>query len=81
MLGHHSEIGLCCTLGPGVNIAGLCRIGQQVYFGIGAIVLDRITIGDGSLVAAGALVTKDVPARSHVAGFPARILRTGIEPK
>ncbi len=43
--------------------------------GIGAIVLNGVTVGEGALVAAGAVVTKDVPARSLVMGAPAQLKR------
>jgi acetyltransferase-like isoleucine patch superfamily enzyme len=43
--------------------------------GAGAVVLPGITIGTDGLVAAGALVTKDVPARKISAGIPARVFR------
>ena len=38
-----------------------------------------VTIGDGAIVAAGAIVTKDVPANSIVAGVPAKIINENIE--
>ena len=68
MMGHHSEIGDYSTVCPGANLAGLCRIGAQVHIGIGALVVDRLSIGSGSVIAAGSLVHKDVPERAHVAG-------------
>ncbi|HBL58604.1 MAG TPA: gamma carbonic anhydrase family protein [Cyanobacteria bacterium UBA8803] len=43
--------------------------------GIGAIVLDGVRVGRGSIVGAGALVTKDVPPLSLVVGVPARLVR------
>lgn len=49
-------------------------IGDRVWVGTRAIILKGVTIGDGAVVAAGALVTKDVPARSVVAGVPARVM-------
>ena len=44
-----------------------------------ATILKGVTIGEGSIVAAGAVVTKDVPANSLVAGIPARIVKTNIQ--
>jgi acetyltransferase-like isoleucine patch superfamily enzyme len=44
--------------------------------GSGATILARITIGENAIVGAGAVVTKDVPANSIVAGNPARFLRS-----
>ncbi|PRY12958.1 acyltransferase [Kineococcus rhizosphaerae] len=54
------------------------RIGRHCFIGAGAIVLPGVTIGDGSIVAAGAVVTKDVPPASIVAGSPAVVIRSGI---
>lgn len=52
------------------------RIGDDVWIGAGATVLPGTTIGDHAIVAAGAVVTRDVPAGGVVAGVPARLLRT-----
>jgi carbonic anhydrase/acetyltransferase-like protein (isoleucine patch superfamily) len=43
--------------------------------GIGAIVLDRVRVGSGSIIGAGCVVTKDVPPRSLMVGVPAKCLR------
>lgn len=51
------------------------RIGNDVWIGRSAVVLPGVTIGDGAVVGAGAIVTKDVPAYAIVAGNPARLLR------
>ncbi len=48
------------------------RIGDRVFVGANAVVNMGVTIGDEAVVAAGAVVTRDVPARSVVAGVPAR---------
>lgn len=50
-------------------------IGNDVWIGARAIIFDGLKIGDGAIVGAGALVTKDVPPYSIVAGVPATILR------
>lgn len=51
------------------------RIGRRVWLCDRAIVLPGVTIGDGAVIGAGAVVTKDVPAWSVVAGNPARVIR------
>lgn len=51
------------------------HVEQGCLIGIGAIVLDGVRIGAGSIVGAGAVVTKDVPERSLVLGIPAKVIR------
>ncbi len=51
------------------------RICKGASVGSGSTVLANVTVGEGALVGAGSVVTKDVPARSIVAGNPARVLR------
>lgn len=51
-------------------------IGHNVWIGRAAIILPGVTIGDHSVVAAGSVVTKDVPARTLVAGSPAKHVRS-----
>jgi hypothetical protein len=51
------------------------RFGRGAWIAAGAIVLQGVTVGDDAVVAAGAVVTKDVPPRTLVAGVPARVVR------
>jgi lipopolysaccharide O-acetyltransferase len=51
------------------------KIGCNVWIGEQVCILPGVTIGDGAIVGAGSVVTKDVPARSIVAGNPAKIIR------
>ncbi|CAM3661390.1 sugar O-acetyltransferase [Aeromicrobium ponti] len=51
-------------------------IGDDVWIGGSSVILPGITIGDNSIVAAGSVVTKDVPANTIVAGNPAKILKS-----
>jgi maltose O-acetyltransferase len=64
----------------GIEYARPIRIGSDVWFGGGAIVLPGVTIGDRSVIGAGSVVTRDVPAGSIVAGNPARLLRQLEDP-
>ncbi len=50
-------------------------IGKHVWIGSNATVLAGVTIGDWAVVAAGAVVTKDVPAYTVVGGVPAKVLK------
>ena len=51
-------------------------IGDRAFFGSRALVLQGVTIGEGAVVAAGAVVTRDVPPYTIVAGNPARAIGT-----
>ncbi len=51
------------------------KIGRDVWIGANAVVLGGVTIGDGAVVAAGAVAAQDVEAGAVVAGVPARLLR------
>lgn len=50
-------------------------IGNDVWIGHGVIVLPDVTVGDGAVLAAGAVVTKDVPPYTIVGGVPAKVIR------
>lgn len=55
-------------------------VGRNVWIGSNSTILQGVTIGDNSIIAAGSVVTKDVPANAIVAGVPARFIRS-ISPK
>lgn len=50
-------------------------IGDDVWIGYGAQVMSGVTIGDGAIIAAGAVVTKDVPSMAVVGGIPAKLIK------
>lgn len=50
-------------------------IGDDIWIGANAVILPGVTIGNHSVVAAGAVVTKDVPPHSLVAGVPAKVIK------
>lgn len=51
------------------------KVGSDVWIGFNSIVYSGLTIGDSVVVAAGSVVTKDIPSNSIVAGSPARVIR------
>lgn len=55
------------------------HIGNHVWIGRSAIILKGVTIGDGAIVGAGSIVTRDVPARCLVAGTPAKVIRENVD--
>jgi hypothetical protein len=61
-----------------VRIAAPITVGNHVWIGLNATILKGVSIGNGAVVAAGAVVTRDVPARTLVAGVPARVIKSGI---
>lgn len=62
------------TTDGGISSAPIV-IGDRVWIGCRAIILAGVTIGEGSIVAAGSVVTRDVPPGTLVAGNPAKVIR------
>ena len=57
-----------------VRSEGDIVIGDDVWIGFGVIVLDNVTIGNGAVVAAGAVVRSNIPPVAIAAGVPARVV-------
>lgn len=55
--------------------SGDCEIGSDVWIGVDAVILRGVKVGVGAVVAANAVVTKDVPPFAVVAGIPARLIK------
>lgn len=54
-------------------------VGERCFIGAHSLILPGVTIGDGSIVGAGSVVTRNVPPATIVAGNPAQIVRGGIK--
>jgi sugar O-acyltransferase (sialic acid O-acetyltransferase NeuD family) len=80
VVGHEGRIGHSVFLAPSVSIAGCVEIGDGTFIGTNATILPRLRIGRWVTIGAGAVVTKDVPDYSIVAGNPARIIKTNAVP-
>lgn len=59
---------------PGINCSNCC-IGDNVYIGAGAIIMNPVNVGNNVTIGAGSVITKDVPDNVIVAGNPAKIIR------
>ena len=57
------------------------KIGNDVWIGYRAIIPVNVTIGDGAVIAAGAVVTKDVPPYAIVGGVPAKVIKYRFSPE
>ena len=55
-------------------------IGNNVWIGNNVLILKGVSIGDNAIVAAGSVVTKDVPSECVVGGNPAKIIKNGVKP-
>ena len=77
---HRTDLITTAPLTPAHRrIKGDIHVGNDVWIGYRAMILGAVTIGDGAVVGAGAVVTKDVPPYAVVAGNPARVLRFRFE--
>ncbi|HRH37202.1 MAG TPA: acetyltransferase [Flavobacteriales bacterium] len=74
-VGHYSKLGDYCTINPGVNISGDVTLEEGVLLGTNATILEKMSIGAYSVVGAGAMVNKPVPAGVTAVGVPAKVIK------
>lgn len=72
---YHMEDKDAAIMDQGAYSKGPIKIGDRVWIGTGAIILDGVTIGSGAVIGAGSVVTKDIPENAIVAGVPAKVIR------
>lgn len=83
VLGGRAIVGRYCHIGAGAVLAGVIEpesavpvvVEDEVCIGANAVVLEGVRIGRGAVVAAGAVVTTDVPPDAVAAGMPARVVK------
>jgi len=78
-ISHDSIIGDFVEISPGVSVTGNCLINSFSILGTNSVILPKVRIGKNVIVGAGAVVTKDVPDNSMVAGVPA-IVKKKLQP-
>lgn len=88
VVGHHAILNTGCTvdhdceiasyahISPGVNLAGGVAVGEGAHLGIGTCVIPQCSIGNWSVVGAGAAVVQNIPAKCTAVGVPATVVRT-----
>lgn len=74
-IGEGSFLSQNVSLEPKFGVAGVPRIGRNVFVGVGAQILGPVTVGDGAVIGANAVVTSNVAPGAVVAGIPARELK------
>jgi sugar O-acyltransferase (sialic acid O-acetyltransferase NeuD family) len=73
---HDAVIEAHSYLSPRVTFCGNVRIGPRVFIGASSTIIQNISIGEGATIAAGSVVTRDVPPNSLVMGVPARVVES-----
>ncbi len=74
-VGHDTNIDDYCAFMPAVNISGEVSIKESVYVGTGAKIINLIKIGQNTIVGAGAVVSKSLPANCTAVGIPAKPIK------
>ncbi len=76
---HDAVLDDFCNLNPGVRISGNVHIEVGCELGTGAIVIPERTVGRWSIIGAGTVVNRDVPANVTAVGVPAKVIKTREE--
>lgn len=76
---HGTAVGTPMRLQPATE--GEIRIQDDVWIGVNAVILKGVTIGQGAIIGAGAVVTRSVPSLTIVGGIPAREIRRREKPE
>ena len=74
-IGHNAVIGNYTALMPACNISGEVTVGEGVFCGTGVKTINQTSIGDYSILGAGAVVAKPVPAHCTAVGVPAKPIK------
>jgi sugar O-acyltransferase (sialic acid O-acetyltransferase NeuD family) len=74
-IGHDTIIGAYCNINPGCHISGYVKLGDGVDFGTGAVIIHGKSVGDWSIIGAGAVVAEDIPSKVTAVGVPCRVIK------
>ncbi|WP_415890283.1 NeuD/PglB/VioB family sugar acetyltransferase [Neptuniibacter sp. SY11_33] len=81
IIGHHVVVDDNAVISSQVNLGGSSRVGSSSYVGMGALILEKINIGQWSVIGMGSVVYKDVPDEVVALGNPARVARKNEDKK
>jgi sugar O-acyltransferase (sialic acid O-acetyltransferase NeuD family) len=74
-LGHDTTIKSYCSFMPTVNISGEVILNESIYVGTGAKIINQLEIGENTIIGAGAVVSKSLPANCTAVGIPAKPIK------
>lgn len=74
-IGHDAVIADFVTCYPGVNVSGSTNIGSGCEFGAGTVIIQGLSVGENTVVGAGAVVVRDLPADCTAVGTPAKPIK------
>ena len=74
-VGHDAGLADFCSLMPHANVSGAARLAAGVYLGTNATVIQGVQVGENTIVGAGAVAVRDLPANVTAVGVPAKELR------
>jgi serine O-acetyltransferase len=71
---HHNVLETCCQIDPGVITAGFVTVRKCAHVHTGAVIINRMEIGEESIIGAGTVVIESIPSRCTAVGVPARVI-------
>lgn len=76
---HDGGVWIFRELVPDADIFGRIKVGNNVFIGLGTIIMPGVIIGDNVVIGAGSVVTNSIPSNTVAAGNPARVIRDSEE--
>jgi sugar O-acyltransferase (sialic acid O-acetyltransferase NeuD family) len=73
-VGHDAVLADFCSLMPHANVSGAARLATGVYLGTSSTIIQGVSIGANTVVGAGAVVVRDLPANVTAVGVPAKVI-------
>jgi acetyltransferase-like isoleucine patch superfamily enzyme len=72
---HHNDLEECCQVDPGVVTAGNVTLRARCHVHTGAVLINRVEVGQDSVIGAGAVVIDTIPSRCTAVGVPAAVIK------